>query len=199
MSTIKFVHLNCAQCQTLFDVRISDYKRRVWKLPTSSNFYCTRKCGGLWRSENVVRPANKNPTYLRDYRLAHGLTNQKHDANYVWYANRIASEHRNHAKTTMSRPDIIVMLNKLWQCQQGKCAISEVPLVLRVGVKGQCKEVDPFKIASVDRIDCGLPYGPDNIQWVSMGLNIARNSLSLQLFKQYLINFIETAALDLTV
>lgn len=67
---------------------------------------------------------------------------------------------------------------ELWNKQNGKCAITNVHLYLRK-TSGKCRTKNPFKIASLDRINNAKPYTTDNVQWVSLAINHARNSLSL--------------------
>jgi hypothetical protein len=52
-----------------------------------------------------------------------------------------------------------------WVAQEGKCAISGVPLTLKAHKR------DHTGTASVDRIDSKLGYTKDNIQWVHKTVN----------------------------
>lgn len=189
-STISVVHLICTECSTVFDLSRGDYLRRLKKLPNSHNFFCSRKCGGRWRSKHVIRPANTQPTFLRDYRKQHNITNNKYDIDYIWYANRIAMDVRRHVKATGTRDDIIIMLRAAWDKQQGLCAITQIPLHRRVTCHGTCDTTDPFRVASVDRKDSTLPYAADNVQWVSLGINLAKGDNDDAVFRKYFNNLI---------
>ena len=190
-STIRIVYLTCTQCASVFPLSKHDYIRRLHKL-SSSNFFCTRKCCAAWRVLHSVRPPNSNPTFLRDYRTQHNITNKKYDSNFIWYANRIASDSRSHVQHTLSRSDVIALLDELWVDQKGECAMSGMPLERRVNHTGVCATSNPFFIASVDRIDSNKPYCKGNLQWISLGMNLAKQTIPHALFQDYVSEFKES-------
>lgn len=64
------------------------------------------------------------------------------------------------------------IMNK-YEEQEGKCALTDVPLTFEVGNGGA-----PTNI-SIDRIEAGESYSPDNIQLVCKAVNSFRNNLSI--------------------
>jgi hypothetical protein len=64
----------------------------------------------------------------------------------------------------------------VFEKQEGKCALSGVPLVFGTTKKGSCTT------ASLDRIDSKYGYVRGNIQWVHKTLNIMKMALSVEDF-----------------
>lgn len=62
-------------------------------------------------------------------------------------------------------------LQQIWDAQEGRCALSGRPLVMRRGAH------DTNSTASVDRINSNLGYHPANVQFVHKHVNIAKNNL----------------------
>jgi len=69
----------------------------------------------------------------------------------------------------------------LWKKQDGRCALSGVPLTFhQSGGYGDGKKGE-FN-ASIDRINPNGPYLPDNVQLVAMRVNYMKNILSEEMF-----------------
>ena len=62
----------------------------------------------------------------------------------------------------------------VWKRQYGKCAYSGVDLKL----PSYKKKNDSIHTASLDRIDSSLPYTKDNIQFVSISINLMKAELT---------------------
>jgi hypothetical protein len=81
-------------------------------------------------------------------------------------------------------------IKRLWEKQNGKCAISGVDLELFVPVcnckaSGRKPRDDaykssqtPLRTASLDRIDSSIGYTADNVQFISAFLNLAKGPYS---------------------
>lgn len=67
-----------------------------------------------------------------------------------------------------------VFLWELFERQQGKCALSGLPIQLGRTLKGQT--------ASVDRIDSCVGYTNTNVHWVHKDINLMKMNLSLERF-----------------
>lgn len=63
-------------------------------------------------------------------------------------------------------------LNTVWNRQQGLCSLSGRALILKKTSN------EKGTTASVDRIDSSKPYTLDNIQWVHIDINLAKQQLS---------------------
>lgn len=140
---------------------------------------------GKWTVLGDSPSRNRNKEYLcrcecgveasiRAYGLRHGRSvsciscvRSKYDNHgqvHGHYLTRLLSgvKHRNKIlDATVTVED----LARQWEIQQGRCALSGVPLTLRTRVK------DTSSTASVDRIDSTKGYQPENIQWVHKAIN----------------------------
>lgn len=72
-------------------------------------------------------------------------------------------------------------LLELWARQDGKCAITGMPLL--------CKRHD-LRSASIDRIDSSVHYACDNIHLVCKWVNFAKNKASLVDFQHILDEYV---------
>lgn len=73
-------------------------------------------------------------------------------------------------------------LEKLFQEQQCKCALTGIEMTLN---SIYSKEKSLFH-ASLDRLDNSKGYTQDNVQFVCLGINYMRNSVSLNHVKEFL-------------
>lgn len=67
-------------------------------------------------------------------------------------------------------------LETLWNRQQGRCAVTNVPLTLE---SGGVNRRQPFTI-SLDRIDSDKGYDSDNIQFVAWAVNQAKGTGTME-------------------
>ncbi len=66
-------------------------------------------------------------------------------------------------------------LIRLFEEQQGKCALSSIELILAGSISRHRKGETT---ASIDRIDSSKGYTKDNVQWLHKRVNIMKNNLS---------------------
>lgn len=71
-------------------------------------------------------------------------------------------------------------IKECWENQKGLCAITGLPLKLNG------YHTDQFDCASLDRIDSNRPYEIDNIQFITLCLNYAKNNADNDRFIEYL-------------
>lgn len=70
-------------------------------------------------------------------------------------------------------------LSDIFEKQNHKCAISDIPLILpEIHMDIYSKKCN----MSIDRIDSSKGYTKDNIQWVDKDVNMAKQSLSMKEF-----------------
>jgi hypothetical protein len=86
-------------------------------------------------------------------------------------------------------------LEEIWNKQNGLCAYTKLPLVLVTHTNPR-KDVPKWNLASVDRIDSSKGYEKDNIQFVSVTINYAKNNMSHDDMIKFLHFIKEHAILD---
>lgn len=181
------VTLTCTNCNNEFEKTVAEYKRRLNKLPGNTNFFCGRGCSASHRNAHNIN----NGSHLHKYRFQPGESKrQVYDQKFTWYIHRLTTDYRRDLKYTGDRIELQSMLVEQWNTQGGKCAITNVPLVLRVGQRGVCDVDNMFYVASIDRIDNGAPYKRGNIQWVSTAINKARGNTDIDTFKRHLASLV---------
>ena len=74
-------------------------------------------------------------------------------------------------------------LERLFDKQNGKCAVSGLTMIIP---RREIKTEKSLFQASVDRIDNEKGYTPDNVQFVCLGINYMRNSVSLEKCKEFM-------------
>lgn len=67
-------------------------------------------------------------------------------------------------------------LDQLWESQAGKCALSDLPIDLRINWQRH------LQTASLDRIDNTKGYIEGNVQWVHKDVNFMKYTFSQDYF-----------------
>lgn len=129
-----------------------------FELKSKQQRFCSPKCKGAYkyRTEKVTTESQ--------YELISG--------NWVRYLSRLLYA-AGRKRDSLTREDLLTILKKQNYC----CAISGLPLTcqLKLGTK-------VWSNASVDRIEAGASYTPDNIQLVCRAVNSWRSDMPLSLF-----------------
>ncbi|KKL82143.1 hypothetical protein LCGC14_1987750, partial [marine sediment metagenome] len=149
------------------------------------NFFCNLSCAASYRNRN--NPNNPpDPQYGNQY-------GRKYPNEVSWYATRCFKDQRFGLMEHSVRLSFANHLLEKLKEQKGRCAFTNISLSLR-DVQGKVHEDNPFKIASVDRINNSLPYQEGNVQWTSVAMNFARNRTELEEFKECLQEFLAACA-----
>jgi hypothetical protein len=150
----------CEMCNTQFEKPTNEYNRSI-KLQRP--FFCSLKCSGkaiviksnFGGKSNKIPPTNKmvaNPFkyYLRNCRRRKWEYNL--DLEYI---------------------------ENLWKEQNGKCAYTNIPLVLHYhSSRYHTQKYDIRSTASIDRIDNSKGYIKGNVQFISTAINLMKQTLT---------------------
>lgn len=112
--------------------------------------FCSRKCVGIYGS--YISNGEKEP-------MKHYITQSKKTANRKGLDFNLTVEY----------------LKELFDNQDGLCSLSGLQMVLKN--RGNKKNLDQ---ASIDRIDNNKGYIKGNVQFVTLGMNYMRNTLSIK-------------------
>jgi hypothetical protein len=155
---MKTVIIKCANCGKEIEKKKGEIDRQ--KRKGRDTFYCSRSCAG-----------SASCKHLKD-----------HDPFPVWkhYKNkpdeyslfrsfiRSAKKREFESKKLIFEVDITCeYLKELWEKQNGKCALTNIDLILE-------RNHLPFQ-ASLDRIDCSKGYVQGNVRFICLIANYARN------------------------
>ena len=163
------VEIQCCACGMFFVKSKKEYDRQVRN--GKNNFYCSRKCVGKVNSKNLGK-------HLGVGDVSNLIANNRKDeyTPFRHYMKRIRT--RNIEKGKEYDVDV-QYLKKIWECQNGKCAITGVDLVTETKVS------NPNFSASVDMIDSSIGYIKNNIQWISVTTNYAKNAYTIDVLNEF--------------
>ncbi|RAK63891.1 hypothetical protein [Hymenobacter edaphi] len=154
----RYVDLVCASCGKAFQRREAKRNQRLGR-----QAYCTRACSGRASRENL-------PAYdpAATYVIARHAANYRD--RYTGFREHLRRCCRRGHDATTTLDDLV----QQWENQQGKCPYTGLTLVQ----PGHHACNDVIHTASLDRIDSRLGYVAGNVQFVSMAINYAKNTLT---------------------
>lgn len=155
MSRVKT--LKCLECQTDFEILQKEYNRQIKKGRANNHFFCSLSCTATYNNrvssrgnvKNFGDKAYKGDEYtpFRFYlRKTHGTKKHECDIDLQY-------------------------LKQLWEQQDGKCALTGIPMTPRLLKGNSCPTT-----ASLDRIDSTQGYVKNNVQFVCCSINLAKNN-----------------------
>lgn len=158
MNNRKFIELICTNCGSLFNRDLSEYKRSV-RLGREN--YCTISCA------ISVRNKFADNSHLKNFYFKPGNVqdNTSVYTPFLYYMKK--------AKGRKWECDIdCEYLMEVWNKQMGKCAITGRNIYLKTH-STTAKDIGLFT-ASLDRIDSTKGYIKGNVQFISVGINLAK-------------------------
>ncbi len=161
---MKLIKLRCDKCGKRFDRSEGEY-RRSQKLGRPS--YCTLSCSTSMGNQKTSRGTTAH--------LDSG--NRRDEFTGFRYFLRRAKYRKKRGITDLTLHDI----KEVWDNQKGICPFTGWKLELphnSDGWKDNTYDKWNLKQASIDRLDHHKSYSKDNIRFVSIIANIARNSFS---------------------
>ena len=156
----------CANCGKQIEKLAAEIKRQKKKGKTK--FYCNLKCAGRDNCSHLEQYSKQTTEVIKKY-----CDNRQDEYSPYRYHFNIAKRR----SLTYKRDFDITLefLKELWLSQDGKCAVTGLPLGIKyIQTKKQKKDKTPFQ-ASLDRIDNNKGYTRDNVRFVCYIFNIARN------------------------
>jgi hypothetical protein len=156
MSTVTLI---CRCCKTQFEYAKKEFNRQTKLGRKEDEFYCSKKCARSWK--NSHRPESEKTAYYEKQSLR--LKGNK-------FAKKgIFTHHLNKARNRNKDFDLDEeYLASIWT---GRCSLSGIIIVNE-------HRRSSLKSASLDRIDSTKGYVKGNVQFVSYGINLAKNSFS---------------------
>lgn len=168
----KTIELVCDECGTPYKKAISEYKRG---LRTGRNkSFCSISCS--ISNRNRVNPPNTSSAFD----IGKWSKNNSQSDNctpFKYYLKK--------AKSRKWETDLdCEYLNTVWSNQMGKCAITNIPIVLKTHTTTS-KDLG-LTCASLDRIDSSKGYVKGNVQFVCVAINLAKGNRSDGEIKEFL-------------
>lgn len=163
MSTRKMQEVLCHGCNINF---LKDNRYVNAAIRKGRNHFCSLSCQLKFMNRTDPRFQNNKEYLNRGGRFFKPLPE------FRWYFQRTNSRNRCNL--------LIEDIRDQWEKQNGLCAVSGLPIKLH----GQ--HTSHFDLASLDRIDSSRPYEVENIQFIALPLNLAKQNQSNSDFIEFI-------------
>lgn len=176
----------CEQCNKSYEKDLTEVQRNL-KLGRKS--FCSIKCAITYRNLHSItqKELKARNLFKQNYTSLKGNSNPSHKRldNYSIFKEtyRRAKKHSKQRKTHNEFEITLEDLKLQWEKQNGRCALTNIKLILPVQGK---EKISLTKQASLDRIDSSKGYVPGNIQFVCSCINLMKNNLSNLEIKRFL-------------
>jgi uncharacterized protein (DUF433 family) len=160
----------CSFCGKKVEKIATEIKRQQKRGKTL--FYCGLSCAGKSHSDRLKKYIEQNTEVIKQY-----CDNRKDEFTPFRYHLRNAKR-RSQGTSRSAKKDFNLSLEDIrdiWNNQNGKCAVTSLPLVCKTFDDGKNK--NPYQ-ASLDRINNNKGYSKDNVRFVCLIVNYARNNFS---------------------
>lgn len=170
------VDLICECCQKPFQRKKGEHSRNLKK---GRRIFCSLKCSGKVNIDNIPLEKRNKEEYKKY--LVVGRPKDKYSP-FRWHLN---SSKRNSIKRGMLLEITLEDLKEKWEEQQGVCPYTGWVLknLLDTNPSNQLPKT-PDR-ASLDRIDSSIGYKKENIQFVSVMAQYAKNNFTEQEFLEF--------------
>jgi hypothetical protein len=157
---MKYTKVNCNHCNILFDKENKAFNRSK-KL--DRKHYCSFSCASKDRIIN-------NP------KLKKNIKSGSECDQFSPFRKQLSSAKSRAVAKSLELDITLQDLLDLYELQEGKCALSGIKMIIRKNT-GESSNKDPFMM-SLDRIDPKRGYLKDNIQWVCLIGQFAKNTFT---------------------
>lgn len=180
MSTTQ-VDLICRNCGQPFQISKKEHTRQVKNGRIKDDFFCCISCASKWNNAHLTMDQKKKSgERLQNWCKENGFHNAK-KGKFTYYLNKMRS--RSRRKNVYNWDLDEEYLNQIWNSQNGKCALTNIPIIIRnYDYSGRVKP----NTASLDRIDSSLGYIKGNVQFVAYSINVAKSDFDNQEFIAFL-------------
>lgn len=186
----KFIELTCAKCGKKFLKEQKEYKRQSKK--GKNLFYCNLSCSSR-ACESFMKNAEfykNNPSLIgermKQFKIKNPTSRFSNDLDHLspfrYYLRKI----KQRLKSKLIKNKIlecklsVLQIEEIWEFQGGKCPYTGIGMKL-VTPKNK---TSPYQ-ASLDRIDSSKGYTRDNVEFVCLAVNYAKNNFT----KEQIIEF----------
>lgn len=161
-NTVTIECAECAECGSKFEKEKKEYTRQ--RKRGRDKLFCSLRCSGIYYGKFPETKAREE-SRKENFRL--GNLNRKEELSPY-------KEHLRRAKRRSPKGSVnltALYLKELFEKQNGTCIYSGVKLTLE-------DNSDHVYAASLDRIDSNKGYEIGNVQWCSVTMNFAKQSMS---------------------
>jgi hypothetical protein len=160
------IQMACCHCGKLVTKDAAKTLKRLQQ--GQKNFFCSRSCSTI--------------NFSSKYSYTKGNSPSKHDE-YSIFRYHLRNMRQRCQDKNIEFSITLDDLKDLWEKQNGFCAVTKLELTAKVYKDKRLN--DPYQ-ASPDRIDNSKGYTKDNVRWVCLMFNYARNTFSDDQVLQFL-------------
>lgn len=167
---MKTIELKCAYCEAVVVKELREYKRQIKN--GNNRFFCNNSCSAKKINSEVKRIGN--PEFL--------VAGNRRDefTPFRWFILR--AQYRDRKKKYGCDLNV-EYLKHLWEIQNGLCPFTGWSLILPQDTNGW--KLDHSANASIDRLDNSKGYMRDNVRFISVIANYARNRFTDEQLKHF--------------
>ena len=174
---MNMITCKCLACNKSFNKSVGEYNRKIKK---QTPFYCSLQCSGkISINQNIKikkwKNSKQNIKHLKS--ICKNRRDQYSDFRYLYRTIKLRAKE---GKTFNLK---LEDLKNVWDSQKGRCAILNHKLKLP---EWNLKNKNPNYLASVDRIDSNKGYIKNNIRFVCLTINYAKNKFTDDLLSEFI-------------
>jgi len=182
--SMKTKKVNCENCGNEFEKLLKEYKRSE-KL--KRKHFCNRSCAMVYvnnhRPENYWKEQYKHQKKKFDIKSQAGLGNPRDEFSpFRFFINKCKCRNK---ETSVEVNLTLKYLKKIWDKQMGICPYTGIKMILP-DTTNLYQTIHSLKKASIDRIDSSKGYIEDNVEFVCMAINFAKNNYKREDMKSFI-------------
>lgn len=167
---MKTITLNCIHCQHKFERKLSEHNKNVKNGMFKT--FCSLSCFAYNRNASMTDDYWKEQyeKQKKSFDIKSQCGNRQDEYSpFKTFLNSGRASIKKH-KSTMNID--LQYLKEQWEKQNGICPYTGIKMILP---KNSAQySIHSLKKASLDRIDCSLGYIKGNVEFVCMGINLAK-------------------------
>jgi hypothetical protein len=166
--------VKCAECEIEFEKRTADYNRTERK---GLRHFCSRSCSVI--TGNKEMPKERRRQCGEKIKVYSGNRKDEYSPFRLYLGKGRAYLKNHHNELTPK------CLKEIWEEQRGICPYTGIQMILP---KTSAEwNIHSLKKASLDRIDSSKGYSKENVEFVCMAINLAKNSFTRDEMKEFLL------------
>jgi hypothetical protein len=178
---MKTITVECENCKKSFEMKMGEYKRHI-----KNNFkrkYCSRQCRidhvrlcpEVVVHDGLKKWWNDEKNFEHCRKINEAQSHERRRTTMGW------KEFLRRARNSKKKLELeIDDLKTIWEKQEGRCPYTGWELILPT-----CQTRKTPQTASMDRIDSSKGYTKDNIQFVCVMANYAKNNFEEDCMREF--------------
>jgi len=175
--------VKCKNCGNSFETLTKEVVRSK---KAGRPHFCSRSCSTSHRNKNLPQEHyQKKCSHIKQ----HAGNRRDEFSPFRLYLSRGRASLKSHSVTLTP-----IILKEIWDKQNGICPYTGIKMILpKTSSEWNLRSL---KKASLDRIDSSKPYTENNVEFVCMAINLAKNSFTREEMKEFLKEMVEPIGIE---